>query len=320
MKRKLLPRMFAGAGLLAAGLTASAQDYPSRPIKLVVAQTPGGSGDTQARIVAAELSERLGVPVVVENKPGGAFIIGTGFVVKSPPDGHTLLHSTFQGLDIFPGPDKLPYDPDKDLMPIAINSSADSGFAVTSKLGVKNLKEFIALAKSKPGKLTFGSGGPASSTHFAGELFKLRTGVDMLHVPFKGSAALTATLAGDIDMAVTGTLGMVAQREKLVPLAMTGRKRDPVLPEVPTMLELGYPDVVISFPYGIFAPARTPQPIITKLSKVTADMVASPQFGERTRKIGFMPQYEGPEEYARSLVAARKLWHGVARDANIKFE
>jgi len=320
MRGKLLTCLLCLA-MMGVSVATLAQDYPMRPIKLVVAQGTGGTGDTHTRIVAAELSERLNIPVIVENKPGGAFILGTDHVAKSPADGYTLLSATLQGLNILPGPEKLPYDPDRDLLPIAINGSTDSGYAVSTKLGVKNLQEFVALAKAKPGVLTFGSGGVGSQGHFVGEMFKLATGVNLLHVPFKsGNAALAATLAGQVDLAITATLGMATHRDKLVPLALTDEKRNPAVPDVPTMVELGYPDVVITFWFGIFAPTGTPRPIIARLSKTSSEFVASPKYVERIRKYGFIPKYEGPEEFARTVVTTRKIWQRVVRETGIKAE
>ncbi len=315
--------VIAVAATAGAALNVAAQNFPSRPIRVIVAQASGGAGDVQARLTSAALSERLGVPLVIENKPGGAFIIGTEFVVRAAPDGYTLLHSTLQGLNIFPSPDKLPYDPERDLVPISMAAATDAGFAATSKLGVRNLKEFVALAKSLPGKLTFGSSGPGSSTHFAGELLRLRTGIDILHVPFKGGvASLNETLAGRIDLAITGSMHMLTHSKSglLVPLAATSRKRSTVLPDLPTMLELGYPDVVIYFWYGLFAPAGTPQPIIAKLAMEIAGAAGSPKFAEQVNKIGHEVRIEGPEEFARTIASDRRLWRGVAKDANIRFE
>ncbi len=324
-KRQVLPAItaFASVALALAAAQVQAQAWPSRPIRMIVAQAPGGSGDLMARVTASNLSERLGVPVVVENKPGGAFIIGTEAVARAAPDGYTLLHTSMQGLGIFPTAEKLPYDPDRDLQPIAMVAFVDSLIAISSKLGAKNLKEFIAIAKARPGQLTYGSSGPGSVSHFNLELFRLRTGVDALHVPFKGGmAALAETVAGRIDVALTGTLGVSQHIASgaIVPLASLGKKRSRILPDIPTMVELGYPDALGGTWYGVIAPAGMPQPVVRRLAREIGDAAASPKFAEQTAKVGQEIRIELLDEFARTIAAERRLWHAVAKEANIKLE
>ena len=247
-----------------------AQGYPNRAIRLVVPVAAGGLADTMARLTSEFLGERLKVPVTVENKAGGGYIIGTETVVRAPADGYTLLHTTPGGLDIMPSPAKLPYDPDKDLIPIAKLASAPAVIAVPTRLNINSVAEFIALAKAQPGKLTFASSGIANVTHFAGELFRLRTGISMLHVPYKGSAAgISDAIAGRIDMVFVGTTNIVSHMNAgtMRPIAIMTRKRASNLPNVPTTPELGYTDMIVDSWLAVFAPAGTPQDIVRKLAK-----------------------------------------------------
>ena len=311
------------AGLLTATVPAAqAQTYPNRPIKLITAAAAGGSGDTVTRVTANALGERLGATVVVENRPGGAFIIGVDAVAKAAPDGYTLLSTNLNGLDILPSPDKLPYNPEKDLVPVAMVAMADTLIAISPQLGVKTLKELIALAKSKPGKLTFGTSGPASVTGFDGEFFKLRTGMDLLHVPFKGGASyLTETVAGRIDIAITGAVAYPQIKAgNVVAIVLLGPKRLALMPDVPTGLELGYPDLLGGSWYGVMVPAGTPQPVIQKLAKELEEATKSPKFAEAHARLGNYVRYEGPEQFARIIAEERKFKRAVAKEAGIKFE
>ena len=310
-----------GAFLFATHMVAQAQDYPNKPIRLVTAAAAGGSGDTVTRITGNALSEVLGVTVVVENKPGGAFIIGVDSVAKAAPDGYTLLNSNLNGLDILPSPEKLPYNPEKDLVPVAMVAMADALIVISSKLGPKNLKELIALAKANPGKLTFASSGPASVTGFDGELFKLRTGMDILHVPFKGGAQyLTEVMGGRIDIGISGAIAWPhIKAGNLLPIMLMGPRRIPLMPDVPTGPELGFPDLVGGSWYGVMAPAGVPQPIIQKLAKALEEATKSSKFAEAHARQGNYVRYEGPEQFAKLIAEERKFKRAVAKEANIKF-
>ncbi len=310
------------ASLLATTELAAQQTYPNRPIRLITAQAAGGSGDSVTRLTGSFLGERLGSPIVVENKPGGAFIIGVDAVAKAAPDGYTLLSSNVNGIDILPSPEKLPYNAEKDFVTVAMVAMADAMIVISPKLGIKTLKELIALAKANPGKLTFGSSGPASVTGFDGELFKLRTGMDILHVPFKGGASyLTETTAGRIDIGISGAVAAPhVKAGNVVAIMLMGPKRVSILPDVPTGIELGYPDLVGGSWYGVLAPTGTPQAIIQRLAKELEEVSKNPKFAEAHTRLGNYVRYEGPEQFARTIAAERKFKKAVAKEANIKFE
>jgi tripartite-type tricarboxylate transporter receptor subunit TctC len=310
------------ATLVAATEVVAQQTYPNRPIRLITAQAAGGSGDTVTRLTGSFLSERLGNPVVVENKPGGAFIIGVDAVAKAAPDGYTLLSTNLNGIDILPSPEKLPYNAEKDFVAVAMVAMADAMIVISPKLGIKTLKELIALAKANPGKMTFASSGPASVTGFDGELFKLRTGMDILHVPFKGGAQyLTEVTAGRIDIGISGAVAAPHVRSgNVIALMLLGPKRVSILPEVPTGIELGYPDLVGGSWYGVLAPTGTPQAIVQRLAKELEEVSKNPKFAEAHTRLGNYVRYEGSEQFAKTIAAERKFKKAIAKEANIKFE
>lgn len=301
-----------------------AQEYPAgKPIKLINTSAPGGVGDLSSRATAAGLSQRLGVPVSVDNRPGGAYIIGVDAVVRANPDGYTLLHNHLGGLDIMPAPEKLPYVPDRDLVPVAMVADATQAVVVPTRLNVDSVREFVALAKARPGKLTYASSGHGTVAHFGGELFRLRTGIDLLHVPYKSSTAGVAeAVAGRIDMVVAAYASAVPQLKagSVRIIAFLGQKRSPVMPDVPTMVELGYPDVLAGSWLGVFAPARTPAAIVRRLARELGEMATSPEYIQQLGRLGLESRVELLEDFARSMKTERALWHAVARDANIKFE
>ena len=258
---------------------ASAQ-WPSMPVKIMVPFAPGALTDLAARNIAAELSNQLGQQFVVENKGGAAGTIGTAEVAKARPDGHTLVF-TDSSLTISPGLYKtLPYDVLRDLVPITVAVEAPAIIVARTGLGVRTLKEVVALAKAKPKALTFGSGGQGSSAHLATELFLTQAGIEMTHVPFRGvAAALTDTAGNQIDVTVSslgGASGHV-RGNRVVPLAVSGAKRSSVFPEVPTFAEAGFPDYDVVYRFGFLAPTGTPAAVITRLQEEIARAVKQPK-------------------------------------------
>jgi tripartite-type tricarboxylate transporter receptor subunit TctC len=302
----------------------AAQAFPSKPVRLVVPYPPGGIGDTLARELGTQLSQRLGQPVVVDNKPGASQIIGAETVAKSAPDGYTLFLGSLSSLVLNVGSNKsLPYDPAKDFTPVSMFFNTPLYLVVNPDLPVKSVAELIAYGKAHPGKLSFGSIGSGSSLHLTGEMFKARTGVDMLHVPYKGSVpAVTDLLGGQIQLifdAGTSSLPLV-RSGKLRVLGVTSARRASGTPDVPTLAESGVPGFDASFWFGIVAPAGTPQPVIKRLSKEINEILKDPALVERYRPNGVEIAGSTPEEMAAQIKSDRPLWAQVQRQAGISPE
>jgi tripartite-type tricarboxylate transporter receptor subunit TctC len=325
--QKLLTRVVGvAAAMFAVGVglpeQAGAQSYPNRPIKFIANGSPGGVIDTIARVTANTLTPLIGVQVIVENKPGASSILGTQAAVNSAPDGYALLFTGVDGMGILPAPVKqMSYDPEKDLIPIAKVTQVDVVLAVGAHVPANSVREFVDLAKSRLGKLTFGSTGLGTMTHMAGEFLKLRAGIDMLHVPYRGSApAVTDLLGGRVDMVFTGvaTAGGHVANGAMKVLASAGKRRPTMMPNVPTMIESGYPDYLAGSWFGIMAPAGTPPDIVRVLSQKLSDVASSPQFLEQLSKLGSEQTLELTDEFARSLATERALWKAIAKEANIQ--
>ena len=301
--------------------TAGAQGFPNQTIKIIVPFTPGGSNDVVAREIAQGLQTRLKQTAVVENRPGGGGTIAYQFVAKSAPDGHTLMIAP---ASFTIGPHlakKQLYHPVKEFA--AINLVADVPFVmvVPSSLPVKSVPEFIALAKKSANKLTFGSVGQGTPQHLGGELFKMSAGVDLIHVPFRGATVVLPDLiAGRIDMfigAVNSLLELIKD-DKLRPLAVTSAKRIASLPNVPTMAEVGLPDVLIGSGVGLVAPAGTPPAIIETLNREINAIIADKGFHERMAKIGVDVVGTTAADYAKFLATDYDKWAKVTKAAGIE--
>jgi tripartite-type tricarboxylate transporter receptor subunit TctC len=314
------------AGFIAACLLAgavAAQSYPARPVRLVVAQTAGGSADIVARAAAQKMGEALGQQFVIDNRGGASGIIATEIAAQATPDGYTLLvtSSTF-GVNpsLFK---KLPYDPIKDIAPITLLAAAPNILVVHPSLPVKTVKELTALARAKPGYLNFGSSGNGGSPHLAGEMFKQRTGVNMVHVPFKGApAAQTALIAGEIHLnfsSMPSAIGHV-RAGRMRAIAVTGARRSPATPELPTMMEAGIRDFETSAWQGFFAPAKTPPAIVGVLNREAARAMWSPELKERLSPEGAEPVANSPEEFRVWLRHEITKWAAVVRAANIRID
>jgi tripartite-type tricarboxylate transporter receptor subunit TctC len=317
MRILLAALMIAAASISSAG----AQNFPNQTIKIIVPFTPGGSNDVVAREIATGLQARLKQTAVVENRPGGGGTIAYQFVAKSPADGHTMLIAP---ASFTMGPHlskKQLYHPVKEFA--AINLVADVPFmmVVPASLPVNSVQEFIALAKKSPGKLTYGSVGQGTPQHLAGELFKLSAGVDLIHVPFRGATVvLPDLLAGRIDMfigAINSLLELINDG-KLKVLATTSAKRVPSLPNVPTMAEVGLPDVVVGSGVGLVAPAGTPPAVIATLNREIAAIIADKGYHERMAKIGVDVVGTTAEEYAKFLADDYAKWAKVTKAAKIE--
>jgi len=262
--------------LLLASSQAWAQAYPDKPVRIIVGYPPGGGTDLAARLVQQPLSSRWNQPVVIDNRPGANAVIAAEAVARAKPDGYTLLMAYATEVSLNPVTmKKLPYDPVKDFAPIVQVASAPLVLAVNPALPANNVKELVALAKAKPGALSYSSSGSGSVHQFAGELFKLQTGTDLLHVPYKGSGPATAdAVSGQVQVTYASVASVLrfVQAGRLRALAVTSKKRSPQMPEVPSMVEAGLADFELTSWYGLLAPAGTPAEII---SRIHADVVAA---------------------------------------------
>jgi tripartite-type tricarboxylate transporter receptor subunit TctC len=301
---------------------AVAQDYPNRPIKFVVPYPPGGSVDPVARILGADVTERLKQPVVIENKAGAAGSLGTDAVAKSLADGYTVLIHT-SVLVTEPALKKTPYDLTRDLMPVTLAVTGPYLLVVNPALPVTNVKELIAHAKANPGKLSFGSAGVASSGHMIGEMFKAASGIDMMHVPYRGGAPSIVGLMGNevqVVFDVISTSKELSETGKLRALAVTSPERAPIMPNVPTVMESGVPDFQVVFWMGAFVPAGTPQPVVDRLYGAFKGSLADPTVAGKLRALGLQLRAVPPDESAKQVAADLVRWRKAIQDAKIKAE
>jgi tripartite-type tricarboxylate transporter receptor subunit TctC len=295
---------------------ARADDWPARPIRLINPWPPGGPADIVARPVMEKLSTALGQPVVIENKAGANGTIGANFVAKAAPDGYTLLFSHVGPIAISPAIDPgLLYDPLKDLAPITQLVSGPTVLVVRPELPITSIAELIDYAKHDPGKLTYGSVGPGSTTHLAGEMLHMMADIDIVHVPYKGAApVLIDLLAGQIDMAFLNVSGALPQIRagKLRPIAVTTLKPSSVLPELPTVAAT-LPGFEVNSWYGMMAPAGTPKPIIDRLYREIAAILKQPDIIERLRQSGLEPEGSTPEQHAADIREDLIRWEKLVK-------
>ena len=300
---------------------AVAQDYPSRPVRIVVPFAAGAGNDLLGRLLAAELTKRLGGQVFVENKPGAASQLGTDLVAKSPPDGYTLLWTASDGLSVLPAVKaSMPYKIPDDFIFIASPTRISFVIAAHPDVPAKSLKELIAYAKANPGKLNYGSAGLGSAPHMGVALFANAAGIDMVHVPFAGlGPSLNAVMAGTVQLSLTTVPFAKPQGEagKIRNLAITGPSRDPLLPDVPTLQESGLPVTTQVF-FGLLAPAGTPEPIVTRLRKEVGEIANDAAVVERLRTLGYPPAYLDGSTYRDTILKDLEQWRAVAKAANIQ--
>ncbi len=304
-------------------VAAPAQSYPSKPIRIVVPQSPGGTTDFTARVVAPRLSERIGQPVVVDNRAGAGSLVGTDLVAKAVPDGYTLLVAA-SALTIIPSMyRKVPFDPVRDFSPVTTLSWYPNLVVVHPSLPVNSIKELIALAKAKPGTLNYASGGTGTGTQLGALLFGSMAGISLVHVPYKGGGpAMTALLGGEVQLyfaPMPSALPLV-KAGRLKALAVTSRKRSPVAPELPSMAEAGLQDYDESTWNGVFAPARTPASIIGKLNGELEAILKTPTMRERLASEGAEPAWTRPEEFAGMIRREVAKWARVISRAGIQPE
>ena len=309
--------------ILLSSTALQAADYPTRPIRMVVAYAPGGTTDFTARVVAPKLTELLGQTVVVDNRPGAGSILGTDLVAKGTPDGYTIMMAdTTYGIipAIYA---KLPFDVQKDFTTISQIMTVPNALVVHPSVAARSVKELVELAKAKPGQLTFGSGGVGTPLHMAGEQLKVAAGINMLHVPHKGAAPAMASLLGGQITLVFPTLTLAVPQVragKLRGLAVTSAKRAPVFPDMPTMSEAGYAAVNATSWFGLVAPARAPKPILNRLGTETAKVVKMTDVRERIEAQHGEVVGSSPAEFAKFVAAEIANWTKVAKAGNIKAE
>ena len=312
-----------GALFALAVATASAQVYPDKPIRIIVPYPPGGGADITARPIAQKLSERWGVPVVIENRGGASGMIGADVVAKAPPDGYTILVSASAEVALntalYP---KMPYDPVKDFAPITLATVTPMAFVVHPSLSVNSVQEYIAAAKAKPGSMSYGSTGPGSVHHFAGEWMKMLAGIDMVHVPYKGQApALTDLVGGHTTSGFATLLPAMPHLKsgKLRALAVTTRKRSPMLPDVPPLADT-LPGFDVTQWNAVWAPAGTPKDVLEKLSTEIRRIVQSPDYRARMAELGSEAVGSSSADLAAFQKAEIEKYRKIAQQANIKPE
>ena len=315
--------IFAGVLLALAASTAVADSYPSRPVRLVVPYPPGGSADIVARRIVDDWAKELGASMVVENRAGAGGNIGVDAVAKSPKDGYTIGLQTVS-LAINPSIfARMPYDTQKDLTAIGTVASSQHVLVVNNNFPAKNTKELIAAAKASPGKYSYGSAGSGSTFHMSAELFKAVADVDILHVPYKGGGpALIDTIGGQVDMSfpVLSAALQQVQGGKLRAIGVTGPKRSPLMPEVPTLGESGATGYSFETWFMVFAPAGTPKPVIDKLNVALNKVLNDPGLKERLAKEGIDPTPSSPDQAQAKLNREMELWAKVVKERGIKAE
>ncbi len=302
-------------------MPALAQTYPSKPLRIMAPFSPGGPVDITARIIAQKLGEALGQTVLVENRAGASGMIGAELVAKSPPDGHMLLANASIHVIVPSLFSKMAYDPIRDFIPVTVASSSPLMLVVTPALPAKTVKGFIALAKARPGEMSFGSSGPGSSTHLTAELLKSVTGTNMVHIPYKGQGqAITDVITGQIQFMFNSpsAVGEFIKAGRLRTLAITSQKRLPQWPDVPTFVETGYKDMVTGSWYGIWVPAKTPQAIVSRLNTEIVRIINLPDVRQRIIDMGGEPVANSSAEFDVFQKAEMARWAKIVKQAGIQ--
>jgi tripartite-type tricarboxylate transporter receptor subunit TctC len=320
-RRTFLRLAGAAAAVPALSWTARAQAYPTRPVRLIVGFAPAGPTDVFARLIAQKLGESFGKQFYVDNIVGGSGNVATGQAAKAPPDGHTVLvaFSTFVVNPILF--DKVPYDPVKDFAPVTLAVSSTTVLSVNPSVPARTVKELVDLIRAGARKYSYATGGTGSQTHLAGEQFRLSLGLDLVHVPFGGGGpAVAAVVAGHAPIGFNALTPVVPQVKegKLRALAVTGKTRSQILPDVPTMTEAGYPDIEGDSWVGILVPAETPTEIVGVRYREIAKVMALPEMKERLAALGFEPVVSAPDQFGRRIGAEIETWGRVIRAANIR--
>ena len=292
--------------------------YPSRPVRIVVSFTPGGTTDIIARLVGAQLSERWGQPVVIDNRPGAGGNIGTEHVARSAPDGYTLLVGSVGPLAVNMSLYRsMPYDTLRDLAPVVLLAGVPNVLVVPPRLQVADLAGLVAEARRRPGQLSYGSTGVGTSSHLSGTMLDSMAGISTLHVPYRGAVALNDLLSGRIDFMFATIPSVIEQIRggRLRPIAVTSTRRSRSMPEVPAMAELGFPDFDASSWFGIVAPARTPDAIVSRIAADAREVLRDPEIERKMVEQGADPSGDGPEEFRRFIDREIRRWATIVRAA-----
>lgn len=317
-------RLFAFFFLLSFSLGGFAQGFPAKPIRLIVPFPPGGSADILARAIGQKAGEGLGQPLVVENRPGAGTAIGAEALAKSAPDGYSVMIGTVSSHAINPALNpRLPFDPIKDFTPVSLVASIPFAMIVHPSVPAKSVREFVALARSKPGSLNYSSAGNGTSNHLAGELLKSMAGIDMVHVPYKGSApALNDLIAGQVSLMfdLVLTAAPHVKSGAVRGLAVTSSQRSSALPELPTVAESGVPGYEVSAWFGIFAPAGVPQPVVQRLNAEFVKALLQPDLRQRLASQGAEPLTSTPSEFAAYLRSEIEKWAKVVKASGMKVD
>jgi len=313
------------AAALAAATPVSAQTFPAgKPVRIIAPFGPGSTIDIMGRLLSPKLNESLGTPVIVENRPGAGGAIGMDAAAKAAPDGHTLAIGALGPLAMNPVLyPKTPFDPIKDFAAVSLLATGPVAIVVHPSIPAKTIKELVALAKAKPGQLNYGSPGVGSSPHLTGELFKLETGTNLVHVPYKGNAeALTDLIGGQVSIVFSGVPPVVplVKAGKLRALATTGKTRNASLPDAPTIAEAGVRGAEVLIWYGVVAPAATPKDIIARLNRDIVKAMATPDLKEKFLQQGVDPETSTPEQFAQLIRDEHARWTKVIRTAGIRLD
>jgi len=302
---------------------AQAQNFPARPIRLVVNFAPGGTGDIITRALGGKLSEQLRQPVIVDNRGGAGGVVGANIVANSPADGYTLLLGSNGALTIAPSLGKLPYDPVRDFTPVSLAALSQFVLVTHPSVAVQSVKQLIAYAKEKPGSLNYGSAGTGSVAHLAGELFKNMAGIDLVHVPYKGSGPMTVDLiAGHVQLSFPGLSSLVSHIKSgaVRALAVTGQNRSGVVPELPTISESGLAGYEATTFWGILGPRGLAPAIVKRLAAETQEAIQNSVFRKRLVSFGFDPVGSSPAEFTAQIQADTQKWRRIVSLSGIRSE
>jgi tripartite-type tricarboxylate transporter receptor subunit TctC len=322
--KRIVSRLFLGAGCALMTVLASAQGYPTKPVRLVVPFPAGGATDILARTISQRAAEKLGQQIVIDNRPGAGGTIGSDYVAKSPPDGYTLLIATGSTHSIGPiiNP-KLPYNVERDFAPVVYVARTTSVLVVPNQVPAKNLREFIALLKANPGKYNYGSSGSGTNSHLSGELFKAQANVFMTHIPYRGTGLVfTDMMSGQVHMLIDNyvTAQPHIKDGKLRVLGVTSLTRLPFMPEVPTLDEQGLKGFDVSNWFGIYAPRGASADVVAKVNTAFNQALREPEMQKRLAFLGATPTGSTPEEMAAVVATDKAKWSRLIRDRNIALE
>jgi tripartite-type tricarboxylate transporter receptor subunit TctC len=317
---RILSALATGLSVLLAPASAAAQDFPNKPIRLIVPFPAGGPNDIIARVVGQRMSELVRQPVLIDNRGGQAGVLGTDAVAKANPDGYTIGITSASSLAISPSMEKVPYDARKDFAPVTLVVTVPEMLVVASNVPAKNMDELVALAKAQPGKLNFASAGVGGLPHLAGELLKLTAGIDIVHVPYRGAAPAINDLLGQQVQMTFLDLPVILPHIKagtLRPIALGARARAPTAPDVPTTAEVGMPDLLIENWYGMIAPAKTPEKIVAALNRIANEAMADPGVKQKLADQGLTVAGDTPEHFRGFIDAEIEKWAKVIKDAGV---